>query len=319
MTASAVILSMLLGDGAGDPHQSQVHRPRGRPHDADHAVPRDAGRDRPAVQDDDLRPDLRAAGLGPRRRSACTRSTGSAPTRLPSVVVVLVWEWTPFMMLIVLAGLQSESLEALEAARVDGANAFQTFVCDHVPAPAPLHRARAAARLDLHRPGLRRDLHPHRRRRRQRHRDDEPSVLHLRAGRSTRSTSREAAAAGVIVVIAHGDRRDDHAAPAVRAVHGVGGDGLTWPQGLDATPPVTSAARASGRWGSSGPTVTWLVALDPVLPGVLDGPHRVQAGGQRVHGSAEDRLPPDAHRVLAGVLDRERRRRSGRRSSIRCS
>jgi sorbitol/mannitol transport system permease protein len=47
---------------------------------------------------------------------------------LPSVVAVLVWEWTPFMMLIVLAGLQSESLEALEAARVDGANAFQTFV-----------------------------------------------------------------------------------------------------------------------------------------------------------------------------------------------
>ena len=47
---------------------------------------------------------------------------------MPAVVAVLVWEWTPFMMLIVLAGLQSESLEALEAARVDGANAFQTFV-----------------------------------------------------------------------------------------------------------------------------------------------------------------------------------------------
>lgn len=47
---------------------------------------------------------------------------------LPSVVLVLVWEWTPFMMLIVLAGLQSESVEAVEAARVDGANAFQTFV-----------------------------------------------------------------------------------------------------------------------------------------------------------------------------------------------
>jgi sorbitol/mannitol transport system permease protein len=44
-----------------------------------------------------------------------------------TVVVVLVWEWTPFMMLIILAGLQSESLEALEAARVDGANAIQTF------------------------------------------------------------------------------------------------------------------------------------------------------------------------------------------------
>jgi sorbitol/mannitol transport system permease protein len=46
----------------------------------------------------------------------------------PSVVAVLVWEWTPFMMLIVLAGLQSESLESLEAARVDGANAIQTFL-----------------------------------------------------------------------------------------------------------------------------------------------------------------------------------------------
>ncbi len=51
----------------------------------------------------------------------------------PSVVLVLVWEWTPFMMLIVLAGLQSESLEAIEAARVDGANAFQTFVWITLP------------------------------------------------------------------------------------------------------------------------------------------------------------------------------------------
>jgi sorbitol/mannitol transport system permease protein len=50
-----------------------------------------------------------------------------------SVVLVLVWEWTPFMMLIVLAGLQSESLEALEAARVDGANALQTFVWITLP------------------------------------------------------------------------------------------------------------------------------------------------------------------------------------------
>ena len=54
--------------------------------------------------------------------------TWASTYALPSVVAVLVWEWTPFMMLIVLAGLQSESLEALEAAGVDGANAFQTFV-----------------------------------------------------------------------------------------------------------------------------------------------------------------------------------------------
>jgi sorbitol/mannitol transport system permease protein len=50
-----------------------------------------------------------------------------------AVVAVLVWEWTPFMMLIVLAGLQSESLEALEAARVDGASAFQAFVWITLP------------------------------------------------------------------------------------------------------------------------------------------------------------------------------------------
>ncbi len=50
-----------------------------------------------------------------------------------AVVAVLVWEWTPFMMLIVLAGLQSESQEALEAARVDGANALQTFVTITLP------------------------------------------------------------------------------------------------------------------------------------------------------------------------------------------
>lgn len=45
-----------------------------------------------------------------------------------SIVVVLVWEWAPFMMLIVLAGLQGEDLEALEAARVDGASTIKTFV-----------------------------------------------------------------------------------------------------------------------------------------------------------------------------------------------
>ncbi|HKW70782.1 MAG TPA: sugar ABC transporter permease [Candidatus Dormibacteraeota bacterium] len=44
-----------------------------------------------------------------------------------SVVAVEVWRWTPFMMLIILAGLQSQNPEVLEAARVDGANAIQQF------------------------------------------------------------------------------------------------------------------------------------------------------------------------------------------------
>lgn len=46
---------------------------------------------------------------------------------LPSIILVLVWQWTPFMMLIVLAGLQSQSPEILEAATVDGAGAWATF------------------------------------------------------------------------------------------------------------------------------------------------------------------------------------------------
>ncbi len=37
-----------------------------------------------------------------------------------TVVAVEVWRWTPFMMLIILAGLQSQNPEVLEAARVDG-------------------------------------------------------------------------------------------------------------------------------------------------------------------------------------------------------
>ena len=44
-----------------------------------------------------------------------------------AVIAVLVWQWTPFMMLILLAGLQSQSDDVLEAARVDGANAWQIF------------------------------------------------------------------------------------------------------------------------------------------------------------------------------------------------
>jgi sorbitol/mannitol transport system permease protein len=46
---------------------------------------------------------------------------------MATVVAVEVWRWTPFMMLIILAGLQSQNPEILEAASVDGANALQAF------------------------------------------------------------------------------------------------------------------------------------------------------------------------------------------------
>ncbi|GAA1245155.1 sugar ABC transporter permease [Pseudonocardia aurantiaca] len=46
---------------------------------------------------------------------------------LTAIVVSLVWQWTPFMMLIILAGLQSKPLDVIEAARIDGASTWQIF------------------------------------------------------------------------------------------------------------------------------------------------------------------------------------------------
>jgi len=46
---------------------------------------------------------------------------------LESVIAVMIWQWTPFMTLIVLAGLQSQPPDTLEAAKVDGAGALATF------------------------------------------------------------------------------------------------------------------------------------------------------------------------------------------------
>jgi sorbitol/mannitol transport system permease protein len=44
-----------------------------------------------------------------------------------SIELTLIWQWTPFMMLIMLAGLQSQPTDVLEAAKVDGANPWGIF------------------------------------------------------------------------------------------------------------------------------------------------------------------------------------------------
>jgi len=44
-----------------------------------------------------------------------------------AVEASLVWQWTPFMMLILLAGLQSRPGDAIEAANMDGASTWQMF------------------------------------------------------------------------------------------------------------------------------------------------------------------------------------------------
>ena len=52
---------------------------------------------------------------------------GSPSTALYAIAVADVWEWTPFMFLILYAGLLSISPELYEVAIVDGANALQVF------------------------------------------------------------------------------------------------------------------------------------------------------------------------------------------------
>ena len=51
---------------------------------------------------------------------------GSMP--LPALIAAISWQWTPFMMLILLAGLQSRPLDVVEAARIDGASSWQIFI-----------------------------------------------------------------------------------------------------------------------------------------------------------------------------------------------
>jgi len=57
---------------------------------------------------------------------------------LPGIILVDVWEWTPFMFLILLAGIQSLPQEPFEAARVDGAGAWATFLHLTLPMLRPV-------------------------------------------------------------------------------------------------------------------------------------------------------------------------------------
>lgn len=52
---------------------------------------------------------------------------------MPSLIIVQVWHWTPFMTLLLLAGLQSLPNEPFEAATIDGASPWQMLV--HVTLP----------------------------------------------------------------------------------------------------------------------------------------------------------------------------------------
>ncbi len=54
---------------------------------------------------------------------------------MPTVIAILSWQWTPFVMLILLAGLQSLPDSTLEAARIDGATGptmFRFIILPHL-------------------------------------------------------------------------------------------------------------------------------------------------------------------------------------------
>ena len=52
---------------------------------------------------------------------------GNSSTALAGVMLAEIWQWTPFMVLIMLAGLRSLPKEPFEAAAIDGATPIQAF------------------------------------------------------------------------------------------------------------------------------------------------------------------------------------------------
>jgi multiple sugar transport system permease protein len=57
---------------------------------------------------------------------------------LPALIVVDIWEWTPFMFLLLLAGIQSLPEEPFEAARMDGAGPWNIFIHLTLPMLRPV-------------------------------------------------------------------------------------------------------------------------------------------------------------------------------------
>ena len=79
------------------------------------------------LEEPDVQRDVRHLELGARSRWDRTHRVRLRIIRLGRSITVLVWQWSPFMMLIVLAGLQGQAASVLEAARVDGATSCGTF------------------------------------------------------------------------------------------------------------------------------------------------------------------------------------------------
>lgn len=66
---------------------------------------------------------------------------------LYSIVLIDVWQWTPFMLLLLLAGLESLPQEPFEAARVDGASGWQMLRHITIPLMRPIIMAAILIRM----------------------------------------------------------------------------------------------------------------------------------------------------------------------------
>jgi multiple sugar transport system permease protein len=73
--------------------------------------------------------------------------TTDARLVIPTLAMVDTWQWTPLVMIIVLAGLAALPQEPYEAAKVDGANAIQTFFYLTLPLVRPVLLVAAMFRM----------------------------------------------------------------------------------------------------------------------------------------------------------------------------
>lgn len=72
---------------------------------------------------------------------------GDPRTAMLAVIGTEVWQWSPFVMLLVLSGLSGISKEAYEAAAIDGASKWQVFWRVTLPLLAPMLAIAALLRL----------------------------------------------------------------------------------------------------------------------------------------------------------------------------
>jgi len=63
---------------------------------------------------------------------------GSPKTALLTLILMDIWEWTPFITLILLAGIASLPMQLYEASRIDGASKLQQFSCITLPLLKPM-------------------------------------------------------------------------------------------------------------------------------------------------------------------------------------